>query len=124
MCSPEYLDTHGPLQASDLGTHVFEEDGVTAGRIALVVGAGDFLGSAIAKRFAREGFHVVATRRRGDLEKLVDAIEAAGGRASGFHSDARDEEQVIQLVDAINRVVTDAGRLTRSWFATCSRATR
>ena len=86
---------------------------MTAGRIALVVGAGDFLGSAIARRFAREGLHVVATRRRGDLEKLVDAIEAAGGRASGFHSDARDEEQVIQLLDAIER---DIGPLAVTVF--------
>lgn len=76
---------------------------MTAGKVALVVGAGDFLGSAIAKRFAREGLHVVATRRRGDLGKLVDEIEAAGGCASGFHSDARDEEQVIQLLDTIER---------------------
>ena len=32
--------------------------------VALIIGAGDFLGAAIARRFAREGFHTVVTRRR------------------------------------------------------------
>ncbi len=72
-------------------------------KVALIVGAGDFLGGAIAKRFAREGFHVVATRRRGKLTPLIAAIEAAGGRASGIHSDARDEAQVEALVVEVER---------------------
>ena len=69
--------------------------------IALVVGAGDYLGSAIAKRFARENYHVVVTRRRGIFAGLVNEIEAAGGRATGFHSDARDEDQVRDLIEHI-----------------------
>ncbi len=72
-------------------------------KVALVVGAGDFLGGAIARRFAREGCHVVATRRRGDLAPLVAAIEADGGRARGLHSDARDEAQVQALVEEVER---------------------
>lgn len=67
--------------------------------VALIVGAGDHLGSAIAKRFAREGYHVVASRRRGDLESLIHEIEALGHSATGIHSDARDEEQVISLIE-------------------------
>ncbi len=70
---------------------------------ALVVGAGDFLGSAIARRFAREGFHAVGTRRRGDLSKFVEGIEAEGGVATGIHSDAREEDQVIELVEQVER---------------------
>ncbi|WP_270731097.1 SDR family NAD(P)-dependent oxidoreductase [Shimia sp. Alg240-R146] len=65
---------------------------------ALVIGAGDNLGSAIARRFAREGLHVVASRRRGDLSPLIDEIETAGGQATGVHSDARDEDAVKQVV--------------------------
>lgn len=65
---------------------------------ALVIGAGDNLGAAIARRFAREGLHVVASRRRGDLSPLIAEIEAAGGQATGLHSDARDEDAVKQLV--------------------------
>lgn len=70
-------------------------------KVALVVGAGDFLGSSIAKRFARQGFHAVATRRRGDLDTLVGAIEEAGGQATGIHTDARDEDEVVALIDRI-----------------------
>lgn len=69
----------------------------------LVVGAGDHLGTAIARRFAREGFHIVATRRRGDLTPLVRAVEADGGTVTGIHSDAREEDQVKELVSTIER---------------------
>ena len=37
-------------------------------KVALIIGAGDYLGSAIARRFAKEGYHAVGTRRRGDIE--------------------------------------------------------
>lgn len=67
-------------------------------KTALIIGAGDYLGLAIARRFAHEGLHVVGTRRRGDLNQLVDTITAAGGTATGVHSDARDEEQVCALI--------------------------
>ncbi len=72
---------------------------------ALVVGAGDHLGSAIARRFAREGHATVATRRRGDLAPLVAEIESLGGRALGLHSDARDEEQVAALFERIEKEI-------------------
>ena len=74
------------------------------GKVALVVGAGDYLGAAIAKRFAREGYTACVTRRRGEgLDELVASIEEAGGKAHGFYSDARDEDQVIELVETIER---------------------
>lgn len=69
--------------------------------IALIIGAGDHLGSAIARRFAREGYYIVATRRRGDLDTLVSDIQAIGSEASALHSDARDEQQVIELIDKV-----------------------
>ena len=69
--------------------------------VALIIGAGDHLGSAIARRFAKEGFHLVVTRRRGDLDLLSSEIQALGSSATAIHSDARDEDQVIELVERV-----------------------
>jgi len=69
--------------------------------IALIIGAGDYLGSAIARRFAKEDFHIVATRRRGDLDTLVNEVRALGSDATAVHSDARDEDQVIELIEKV-----------------------
>ena len=69
--------------------------------IALVVGAGDYLGSAIAKRFSEGGFKIAASRRRGDLKNLIKSIEKSGGEAVGFHSDTRSEKEVIELISNI-----------------------
>ena len=66
--------------------------------VALVIGAGDALGGAIAKRFAREGFTTCVTRRHADkLDALKTEIEAAGGTCHAFGSDAREEEEVVKL---------------------------
>ncbi|MGZ9737741.1 SDR family oxidoreductase [Pseudomonas sp. GNP012] len=71
-------------------------------KVVLVVGAGDSTGSAIAKRFAQEGFVACVTRRSADkLQPLVEAIKADGGEAHGFACDARKEEDVIALVEQI-----------------------
>ena len=73
-------------------------------RVALVVGAGDATGGAVARRFAREGLVACLTRRSADkLQPLVDAIVQTGGRAHGFASDARKEEEVVALVETIER---------------------
>ena len=75
-------------------------------KAALVVGAGEATGGAIARRFAREGYVACVTRRNADkLAPLVTQIEAAGGRARAFGSDARREEQVVELVQTIEREV-------------------
>ena len=64
-------------------------------RVALVVGAGDFIGGAIAKRFAAGGYTAAVGRRNADqLAPLVAEIETSGGRARAFALDARDEESV------------------------------
>ena len=73
-------------------------------KVALVVGAGDATGGAIARRFAAEGYTVCVTRRK--VEKLADlvaAIEAEGGQVRAFGSDARREEQAEALVEEIER---------------------
>ena len=66
---------------------------------AAVIGAGDYIGAAIARKFAAEGFTVFAGRRRGDkLASLVAEIEAAGGRIVGRSLDARKEEETAAFL--------------------------
>src|SRR4051794_31749355 len=67
---------------------------------AAVIGAGDFIGSEIAKKFASEGFTVFAGRRDGaKLEPLVKEIEQAGGEIHARALDARKEDQIISFLD-------------------------
>lgn len=74
--------------------------------VALIVGAGDYIGAAIARRFARGGFTVCLGRRNGDkLIPLVEGIEAEGGRALGYAMDARDEDSVVDLFARVEREV-------------------
>ena len=75
---------------------------MTDKKAVLVIGAGDATGGAIARRFAREGYIACVTRRTADkLQPLVDSIQAEGGQAYGFASDARKEEDVTALVATI-----------------------
>ena len=75
-------------------------------KVALVIGAGDATGGAIARRFAREGFVACVSRRTAEkLAPLVDRITAEGGKARAFGSDARNEDQMIELVGTIERDV-------------------
>lgn len=109
-------------------------------KVCLVVGAGDATGGAVAKRFARDGFTICATRRSLEkLQPLLLHIRKDGGAAHGFASDARKEEEVIALVDLIensigpievlifniganspNSILTEtARRYTKMWEMAC-----
>jgi NAD(P)-dependent dehydrogenase (short-subunit alcohol dehydrogenase family) len=73
-------------------------------KVALVIGAGDATGGAIARRFAREGFTACITRRNAHkLAPLVARIESEKGKARAFGSDARKEEETVALVAGIER---------------------
>ena len=75
--------------------------------VCCVIGAGDATGSAVAKRFAREGYTVCAARRTEvALTPLVNQISAAGGRALAFGLDARREDQVVNF---FNRIEAEVG---------------
>src|SRR5579863_4587651 len=66
---------------------------------AAVIGAGDFIGAAIAKRFATEGFVIFAVRRNADkLTPLVADIEAAGGSIVARGLDARKEDDITAFL--------------------------
>ena len=78
-------------------------------KVCVVIGAGDATGGAIARRFAREGFTAVVTRRTADkLKHLVAEIAQEGGKVHPFGSDARDEEQVLKL---FREIETEIGEI-------------
>ena len=73
-------------------------------KACLIVGAGAGLGASLARAFACEGLTVCLTRRPRHSEalgQLVAEIDAAGGAARGFGVDARNEDEMIALVDRI-----------------------
>ena len=75
-------------------------------KIALVIGAGSSLGSAVARSFSKEGFTVVVARRTGEeLSKLKEEIENSGGSCFPFSLDARKEEDVINLINKIENEI-------------------
>lgn len=64
-----------------------------------VIGAGDYIGGEIAKKFASEGFTVFAGRRSGaKLEPLVKATEGARSEIHARSLDARKEEEIISFL--------------------------
>ena len=66
---------------------------------AAVIGAGDYIGSEIAKKFASEGFTVFAGRRQGEkLAPLVKEIEESGGSVVARGLDARNEEDITKFL--------------------------
>ena len=74
--------------------------------VALIVGAGDYIGAAIAKRFAKGGFTVCMGRRNGEkLVPLIAQIESAGGKAHGFSMDARLEESVATTFEKVEQTL-------------------
>ena len=75
-------------------------------KIVLIVGAGDYIGSAIAKRFAQGGFIVCLGRRNGEkLNPIMDEIRSLGGIVHGFAMDARKEESVESVFKNIEREI-------------------
>jgi NAD(P)-dependent dehydrogenase (short-subunit alcohol dehydrogenase family) len=71
---------------------------------AAVIGAGDYIGSAIARKFADEGFIVCAGRRDGDkLAPLLADVEARGGRIIGKSLDARKEDAIIAFLQEADK---------------------
>src|SRR5258708_599374 len=75
--------------------------------VALLGGAGDAIGAAVARRFAAGGYHVCVARR--DAEKsrsVVQEIAASGGVAHAVGTDVRNEEAVQAL---FSQVETELG---------------
>lgn len=80
---------------------------MTASRpVALLVGAGDAIGAAVARRFAAGGMQVcVARRDAGKAKALIDEVTASGGRLQAFSVDARQEGAIQELFAKIENEV-------------------
>jgi NAD(P)-dependent dehydrogenase (short-subunit alcohol dehydrogenase family) len=73
---------------------------------ALIIGAGDATGGAIARAFARDGLVACVNRRSRNaeqLEALAAAIREEGHAAHAFPADARDEAAMVELVETVER---------------------
>lgn len=69
-----------------------------------VIGAGDYIGSAIARRFAREGYTIFAGRRTAEkLQTLKREIEAEGGACEARALDARKEEDITNFLSEADK---------------------
>ncbi|MEO7786302.1 MAG: SDR family NAD(P)-dependent oxidoreductase [Sphingomicrobium sp.] len=66
-----------------------------------IVGAGDYIGAAVARRFAAGGYRVHGGRRHGDKLRALEEECAGAGRSFIGHSlDARDEASLAAFLDA------------------------
>ena len=66
--------------------------------VAILVGAGDAIGAAVARRFAKGGYAVCICRRdAAKSQGLVDELKAAGHDIHAFSVDARQETEVQNL---------------------------
>jgi NAD(P)-dependent dehydrogenase (short-subunit alcohol dehydrogenase family) len=90
--------------------------GLLEGKNAIIYGGGGFLGSGVARTFAREGatVHLVG-RTESPLKAMADEIVADGGQAYVAVADALDEGAVE---DHARSVVRDAGGIDISFNLT------
>ncbi len=75
----------------------------------LIIGAGDAIGSAIARKFSAAGYTVCGARRNVEkLDGLTAEIHSNGGVFHAFQFDARKEDATEEL---FTRIETDIGPL-------------
>lgn len=80
-----------------------------AGKVAIVTGAGQGIGAAIATAYGAAGAKVILTGRTGSkLDEVVARIGAAGGTAIGIEALAGNREHAVTTV---NRAVSEWGRV-------------
>lgn len=79
------------------------------GKVAIVTGAGQGIGAAIARGFAAEGARVIITGRTlSKLEDVAESISAAGGTCIPLQALAGDRAQAEMTV---NRAISEWGRV-------------
>jgi NAD(P)-dependent dehydrogenase (short-subunit alcohol dehydrogenase family) len=74
--------------------------------VAILVGAGDAIGAAVARRFAEGGYTVCICRREAAKSQgLVDELKAKGHSIHAFSVDARQEAEVQKLFAEVEQSI-------------------
>jgi NAD(P)-dependent dehydrogenase (short-subunit alcohol dehydrogenase family) len=77
------------------------------GKAAFITGAGGAIGSAIARRFAREGAALICVDIDGDAaDRTASSIKADGGCASALACDVSKTAEVKNAIDAAARALS------------------
>ncbi len=72
------------------------------GKVAVVTGGAQGIGSAVAERFAAEGARVIITSRDGTrAEEAAEALKQNGGDARGLSARIDDRDSVKDLIDGV-----------------------
>src|SRR5690606_18813272 len=101
--SPEIAATgRNPYLRSGFMTATPAPTAARPARVALVTGAADRIGAAIARHLAAHGWCVIVHYRRSreEAEATVSAIRTAGGHAAAIAADLADREQRARLIAA------------------------
>jgi NAD(P)-dependent dehydrogenase (short-subunit alcohol dehydrogenase family) len=77
-----------------------------ARKVALLIGAGDAIGAAVAKRFAKGGYTVCIGRREAaKSQALIDDMKPSGHDIRAFSVDARQEAEVQELFAKVEKEI-------------------
>lgn len=87
---------------------------------ALVLGASSGFGASVSMHLARAGFHIAGVHldrksARADVEKVIEAIEAAGREARFFNLNAADPDRRAEVIeDCMKRISKENGPRIRT----------
>ena len=86
-----------------MSPHPIFRDDLLAGQVGIVTGGATGIGLGISSTLAELGMHVVlASRKPENLQPAVEAITAAGGKASAIAVDVRDQARVQAMAREVH----------------------